>query len=78
MLYIIFEFIGIVFFWIFLNLKTLFEGKNKRRYYSFAELLKGRSIEYGGEQDGRPYTQVGFVVMLIIALIALFMSGVIV
>ena len=52
MLYHFCEIIGIVVFWIYLNLKTFFEEKDKRRYYSFAELWRGRTYLFSkGEPD---------------------------
>ena len=55
MIYDICEFIGISFFWILLNSRTFFLEKDKRHYYTFAELWKGRTYLFSkGKPDERP------------------------
>ena len=72
----IFEIIGIVSFWIYLNIKVFFLTEDKPCYYSFAELWKGRSSDLGGDkQDGRPYTITGFIILIAIMLI-IFLLGI--
>ena len=55
--------LGIIIFWIGLNLLTLF--RKKKRYYSFAELWEGRAN--GKHPDNRQYALTGLCVMIIIA-----------
>ena len=73
--YWIFEFIGIIFFWVFLNIKTLFQEKYERRYYSFVELWKGATyLPPGNMPDKRPYTTTGFIILMSFFLILIFLS----
>jgi len=75
-LYDIWGIIGIMAWWIFLNIKAVFLERDKRRYYSFAELWKGRSFDLGGKQeDERPYTMTGFIIMIAPMLITILMRS---
>ena len=74
--YWICEIIGMIVWWIFLNIRAVFLKKNNRRYYPFAELWKGRSLDLGGEQpDDRPCTLTGFLIIVVPMLIAIFMRS---
>jgi len=71
--YYILEYIGIVAWWVFLNIRAVFLNGDKRRFYPFAELWKGRRLDLGGKQeDKRPYTMTGFLIMIVPMLIAIF------
>jgi len=59
-MYLIFEIIGVFFFWIYTNLKQFFVKTEKRRYYSLPELPDG------------PYQTIGFVIFFGIISIFLF------
>ena len=70
------EFIGLIFFWFFLNIKALFQEKDERRYYSFFELWKGATyLPPGDKPDERPYTTVGCIIWLSIMLIGLLLTS---
>ena len=75
MIYDICEFVGISFFWILLNSRTFFLEKDKRHYYTFAELWKGRTYLFSkGKPDERPYTTIGFIILFTIIFIAMFIT----
>ena len=74
--YWICEFIGLMFFWVFLNIKALFQAKDERRYYSFFELWKGTTyLPPGDKPDERPYTTAGFLILFLFAFKYIFLTS---
>ncbi len=54
--------LGVIFFWIVLNISNLF--RKKKHYYSFVELWEGR--DSGKHPDNRPYGWVGIAILLLV------------
>ncbi len=62
--------IGVVLYYVALNLRQCFVPRASRRFYTYSQLWSGR--ESGSAHDGRPYAMVGVLCILLLGLCILY------
>ena len=65
------EFLGVVYFWMKLNIQAIL---NKGEYVKFSKLWKGRDYPLNKQADGRPYRNVGIAIFFIFMFIVVIRS----